>query len=264
MQVGSPGTLSPVKRASIDHIAGPEAATDLVLIAHGGQERSLADPHGGRPALLRMWPFARTAHRAAPDATIGLLRYRYRGWNDTHAHAAEDLRTTLDSLAASVERVILIGHSMGGRAVVRVGGHRRVAGILALAPWLPPGEPLADLAGRRVVFAHGDGDRMTDPRLSASFAARLRAAGVPMASIRIADETHGLLQRYQDVDELVRRFVGATTAPVRPDPFLESVTSADPEHGSDDLPRWNDPRGTAAAIRAIAFARLPFPRLTRG
>ena len=68
----------------------------------------------------------------------------------------------------------------------------------------------------------------------------------------------------RDVDELVRRFVGATSVPIRPDPYLDSITSADPTHGSDDLPRWNEPRGTAAAIGAIAVARLPFPRLPRG
>jgi dienelactone hydrolase len=257
------GTLALVQRPSVDHITGPEAARDLVLIAHGGQDRSLAEPHGRRPALLRMWPFARVAHHAAPDATIGLLRYRYRGWNDLHAHAAEDLRTTLDRVATDVERVILIGHSMGGRAVLRVGAHPRVVGILALAPWLPAGEPLPGLAGRRVVLAHGDSDRMTDPRLSDAFAARLRAAGVPVASIRIAGETHGLLQRYDDVDELVRRFVAAMIIPAVPDPFLDSVTSADPAHGSDQLPQWNQPRGKVSAIAAVAAARLRFARLGR-
>ncbi|HEY3557443.1 MAG TPA: alpha/beta fold hydrolase, partial [Kribbella sp.] len=128
----------------VDLVRHPAGATDLVLLVHGGSEHSHADPHPWRPALLRMWPFARAARSAAPDAAIGLLRYRFRGWNDA-GDAALDLRAVLDALPPVIARVFLIGHSMGGRAIVAAGDHPRVAGVLALAPWLPAGEPLSAL-----------------------------------------------------------------------------------------------------------------------
>ena len=41
--------------------------------------------------------------------------------------------------------VVVLGHSMGGRTACRVADHDLVRGVVALAPWLPPGESVADL-----------------------------------------------------------------------------------------------------------------------
>ena len=133
----------------------PVGATDLVLLAHGGSEHSSADPHLWSGAILRMWPFAQAVRSAVPEAAIGLMRYRYRGWNGAAADPAVDLRAVLDGLPPLIRRVVLIGHSMGGRAVVAAGDHPRVAGVLALAPWLPDGEPLTVRLGI---------ERRTNPR----------------------------------------------------------------------------------------------------
>src|SRR5882757_7830603 len=147
-----------VREPGIDLLAAPAAATDLVLLAHGGEVDSFKDPHDWRPALLRMWPFATTVRAAAPGAAVGLVRYRYRGWNGSAASPAVDLRAVLDGLPSGIRRVVLIGHSMGGRAVVAAGNHPLVCGVLGLAPWLPSGEPHVPLRGL-VVFAHGTLDR---------------------------------------------------------------------------------------------------------
>ncbi|GAA3142212.1 pimeloyl-ACP methyl ester carboxylesterase [Kribbella aluminosa] len=192
-----------MRRPGVDLVRHPAGATELVLLAHGGEERSKADPHLWRPALLRMWPFAMAARWAAPDAAIGFARYRFRGWNDA-GDPAVDLRAVLDELP--YERVLLIGHSMGGRAVVAVGDHPRVAGVLALAPWLPPGEPLVALRPP-VTFVHGADDTMTDPAATAAYAARLRAAGVLVTTYALAGEGHAMLKRPKDWNRLVTEFV---------------------------------------------------------
>ncbi|MGZ0151016.1 dienelactone hydrolase family protein [Kribbella sp. WER1] len=192
-----------MRHPGADLVRHPTEATELVLLAHGGEEHSYADPHLWRPALLRMWPFAAAARKAAPDAAIGFARYRFRGWND-HGDPATDLRAVLDELP--VDRVLLIGHSMGGRAVVAVGDHPRVAGVLALAPWLPPDEPLVQLRPP-VTFAHGTDDTMTDPAGTASYAARLRATGVEVTTYTLAGEGHAMLKRPKDWNRIVADFV---------------------------------------------------------
>lgn len=245
-------------RPRLDLVAEQPAARDLVVLAHGGQEHSLEEPHDWRHAILRMWPFAAAARAAAPQARVGLLRYRYRGWNGDEAHAAADLRQILDAVPGTVERIALIGHSMGGRAVLAASTEPRVVGVLGLAPWLPVGEPVPDLQNRAVVLAHGDLDSTVDPRLTTGFAQRVRRCGVPLALFHAADEAHALLRRHGDWDELVRRFVRGTLGPA-PDEDIEKATTADPDHGADPLPAWGRARGTFGAVRSIAVSRLRLP-----
>ena len=120
----------------IDLVAAPSGARDLILLAHGGMENSTAATSSWRAPILRMWPFAAVARKAAPGAAVGLMRFRYRGWNGVAADPAADLRAVLDRLAAAgrFDRVVLAGHSMGGRAVVAAGNHPLVAGVLAVSP----------------------------------------------------------------------------------------------------------------------------------
>jgi pimeloyl-ACP methyl ester carboxylesterase len=242
-------------RPRLDLVAEPVGARDLVVVAHGGQERSLEEPHDWRHAILRMWPFAAAARRAAAHAQVGLVRYRYRGWNGDEAHAAADLRRILDAVPAAVERIVLVGHSMGGRAVLSAADDARVVGVLGLAPWLPADEPHRRLHDRRVVLAHGDRDRTVDPRLTGAFARRVRGSGVPLALFDADDETHALLNRHGDWDELVRRFVRASLDLGR-DQDLDKATTSDPDHGADPLPAWTRRRGTLGAVAGVAGARV--------
>jgi len=232
-----------VRQPGVDLVRRPAGASELVLLVHGGMENSQADPHPWRPALLRMWPFAAVARAAAPAAAVGFLRYRYRGWNGAAADAAADLRAVLDALPAEIRSVLLIGHSMGGRAVVAVGDHPRVSGVLALAPWLPPGEPLVALRPP-VVLAHGADDRMTDPAATTAYADRLRAAGTPVTTYLLRNEGHAMLRRSGDWNRLVADFVGRT--------------SPSPAGGSVELP-WEDRGSAPAAVAEITLARLRLP-----
>jgi dienelactone hydrolase len=261
-----------VSRPGIDLLAAPPSAADLVLLAHGGEVDSLGDPHGWRAPILRMWPFAAPARDAAPAAAVGLMRYRYRGWNGAAAHPAADLSEVLDGLPERIRRVVLIGHSLGGRAVVATGNHPKVVGVLGLAPWLPADEPItlhgsghaaADNSGIRsavtVVLAHGTDDRITDPRLTASYARRLRATGQAVGLVSVQGEKHAMLRRYADWSELVRRFTGhALGEPV--DSGRCPALSTEPDR-MDVLPRWNPGASLAAGVRNIASARLQWPVL---
>jgi dienelactone hydrolase len=247
-----------VSRPRLDLVAAPRGARHLVIVAHGGQEHSLEAPHDWRHALLRMWPFAAAARRAAPQAQVGLVRYRYRGWNGNEAHAAADVRRLLRDVPDDIQRIALVGHSMGGRAVVAAADDPRVAGVLGLAPWLPVEEPLRGLHGRLLVLAHGALDRIVDPALTARFTHRLRQAGVPVALFDADDEGHALLGRHGDWDELVRRFVRAGLG-FEGDEDIDKATSTDPDHGADPLPRWSRRRGSFGAVAGIAAARLLQP-----
>jgi hypothetical protein len=63
-----------VDRRRLDLVA-PTGAREVALLAYGGQEHSVAEPHDWRAPLMRMWPCARAAAEVAPDTAFGLLRY---------------------------------------------------------------------------------------------------------------------------------------------------------------------------------------------
>lgn len=228
----------------VDLLVAPPGATDLVLLAHGGYEHSHKNPGLWRAPILRMWPFAAAARAAVPSAAVGLMRYRYRGWNDV-GDPATDLRSVLDALP--FERVVLVGHSMGGRAVVAAGDHVRVVGVLGLAPWLPSGEPLAALRPP-VMFAHGNDDTVTSPRDTAAYANRLRAAGTPVRLVLLAGETHAMLHRPADWNTLVTTFTQYALA------GQGSLPAEDHQ-----LPKADSPASIPAAVLALARTRLRLP-----
>jgi pimeloyl-ACP methyl ester carboxylesterase len=239
----------------VDLVRHPAGASDLVLLAHGGQEESQGYPGLWSGPILRMWPFAEAARSAVPTAAVGLMRYRYRGWNGDAADPVVDLRAVLDELPAAIRRVVLIGHSMGGRAVVAAGDHPRVAGVLALAPWLPAGEPLVALRPP-VTFAHGADDTITDPRGTLAYANRLRAKGTPVTVYSLTHESHPMLHRPKDWNTLVTTFTttALTSPPGSSAPSTEEVELF-PEHGRRT--------SVAAAIGSIAMARLRMPVVGR-
>src|ERR1700760_5199558 len=138
---------------------GAPPVSAAVLVAHGGRSQSTPPVTPYRPAVLRMIPVAAAIRRALPgDATVvGRPLYRLRGWNGELASPVADLTEAINQLGGQSGPipVVLVGHSMGARAAMRVAGHPRVTAIAGLAPWLPPGEPVEQLAGRRGALGHG-------------------------------------------------------------------------------------------------------------
>ncbi|RAJ36871.1 putative esterase [Kitasatospora sp. SolWspMP-SS2h] len=181
----------------------PDAA---VLVLHGGREHGAEPPTALNLPGLRMRPFAGAVQRAAGRTTagrslaVGMVRYRYRGWNGDRADAARDAEAALADLVERLGPVptVLIGHSMGGRAALRAAAHPCVRGVVALAPWCPRGEPTAHLRDRSVLLLHGDRDRITPPGDTDLFALRARADGARVAGYRVLGSGHTLLRRAGD------------------------------------------------------------------
>jgi pimeloyl-ACP methyl ester carboxylesterase len=75
-----------------------------------------------------------------------------------------------------------------------VAGHPAVTAVAGLAPWLPPGEPVDQLAGRRVLLAHGTADRVTPPAQTWAYAERARSV-TDVAVIEVRSGEHTMLWR---------------------------------------------------------------------
>lgn len=182
-----------------------------VLLLHGGRADGLDAPTALNLPALRMRPFRGAVLRAVQRHAIALgdVRYRHRGWNGERADTVHDARTALDELTAACGPlpVVAVGHSMGARAALRIGDDPRVRGVVALAPWCPPDEPVAHLAGRRVVLVHSDRDRVTDPRGSLLLARRARQAGAEVCRLVLPGSDHAMLRRAADWHDLTGRLV---------------------------------------------------------
>jgi pimeloyl-ACP methyl ester carboxylesterase len=170
----------------------------IVLVAHGGQSVSTAPVSPTQLAVLRMIPIAAAIRQAVGADGIEVRRplFLVRGWNGPLASPVADLTKVLDEVAASSPGVpvVLVGHSMGGRAALRAAGHPAVIAVAGLAPWLPPGEPADQLAGRRVLLAHGTADRITSPAETWAYAERARAL-TDLTAVEVSRGDHPMLRR---------------------------------------------------------------------
>jgi alpha-beta hydrolase superfamily lysophospholipase len=199
--------------------AGRRTPEAIVLVLHGGREASLDPVTANQLAVLRLIPFARLIRRRGHGrVAVARLRYRPRGWNARPGRPPAPVVDARWALQQLTERfgelpVGLVGHSMGGRTALRIGGEPEVRGVVGLAPWLPAGEPIEQLTDRRVLLVHGTADRMTDPMLSTVFADRLRSAGGTVSLVRIQGGRHGMLRRPRVWHELAAQFVLNATLP---------------------------------------------------
>jgi dienelactone hydrolase len=191
-------------------VLGSAGVRAVALVLHGGQETSKVRSHPLRPAYLRMLPFARDLRWAGRHAGLAAwaLRNRYRGWNAPDLDPVADARWALEEIRREHPGVpvVLVGHSMGGRVALRVADDPAVAGVCVLAPWTPAGDEPTALAGRTVLIAHGDRDRMTDPRLSYAYAVRAKEVTDAVCRFEMRDEAHAMLRRAKEWRLLVRRF----------------------------------------------------------
>ena len=83
---------------------------------------------------------------------------------------------------------------MGARAAMRAAGHPSVSAVAGLAPWLPLAEPVAQLAGRSVLLAHGTADFITRPAETWAYAERAREL-TSVAEIEVSGGDHAMLRR---------------------------------------------------------------------
>ena len=176
---------------SLHRLDAPGRPCGLVLMLHGGAQSS-REPVDARSASWQRsrWMQRRVAARAhAEGVGVWLLRYRHRGWNADAAAVPSpvpDARWALEEVRRAYGElpVVLIGHSMGARTAVAVADDPAVTGVVGLAPWLPPSEPVGTLAGRHLAVAHGRADKITSFDATAAF---VRRAGAVAASTELVD-----------------------------------------------------------------------------
>lgn len=209
--------------------AGPGPDRDVhavVLVAHGGTSVSTKPTSATQLAVLRMIPVAQAIRQAVRGRDVDTWRPRFtvRGWNDAHASPVADLERLLDELAETVGPVpvVLVGHSMGARAALRAAGHPLVTAVAGLAPWLPPGEPVTQLAGRRILLAHAPDDTVTRPADTWAYAQRARAL-TPVTAIEIRGSEHAMVRRASLWHQLAAEFTRAVLGLPAGDQQLRSV-----------------------------------------
>ena len=201
----------------------------VVLVAHGGQASSTAPTSALQPAVLRMIPVAVAIRQGlrGSGAVVRRPRFRVRGWNGAQASPVGDLNDALDAIAAEFGPVpvVLVGHSMGARAAVRAAGHPAVSAVAGLAPWLPPGEPAGQLAGRRVLLAHSTADSITSPAETWAFLDRARAI-TEVAAVEVRDGDHPMLRRARLWHAIAAEFARAALALPPADRALAAALTA--------------------------------------
>ncbi len=182
----------------LDEGAAPRA---VALVLHGGTQRS-TDPVGSRSASWhRMAAMQRriSGRLHAEGGASALLRYRVRGWNGDGSGPREDARWALEQVRAAYGEVpvVLLGHSMGARTAAYVADDPQVAGVVALAPWWQPDDPVRALQGRHVVAAHGRTDKITSARMTRAFLARARGVAASTDYVDMGAVGHYMLRRVE-------------------------------------------------------------------
>jgi len=189
-------------RPFVEEVEPPGRVTAVALVLHGGKANGTGVPKNMSLSMQRMRPFKKEIGHAGRSAGVAawLLHYRVPGWNGAAADPARDAHWSLSEIRRRYGGVpvVLVGHSMGGRAAFRVADDTSVAGVCALAPWLPPQEPMPRLSGRTVLIAHGTQDRWVDPRGSYQYAVRAKAGHPDIARFEVRGVGHAMLRRARD------------------------------------------------------------------
>jgi predicted esterase len=196
-------------RLTVRPAAGPTGA--VVLLLPGGAERSMAPTSARQLPARRMRPFAIGLQRAGRGLGLAAwtVHYRYRGWNAEQASPLADVGWALDRVRDrhGAVPVALLGHSLGGRAALRMAGDPSVRAVAAFSPWLPDGEPVGQLAHRQVLIAHGTLDRVTSPQASRRYVERAAAVTDHATWQPVRGDTHAMLLRFRTWQRLAIRFV---------------------------------------------------------
>ncbi len=157
---------------------GRTAHGTVVVLLHGGKANSTLPSRPWHLANLRMVWFQLTLGRQLPrGVAVRRVRYRLRGWNAPRKDPVCDAETALDALTGA-RRVVLVGHSMGGRVAAHLAHRPEVVGVVALAPWWPTGDAKRIPAGTSLVTLHGTADTWTDPEASRQQSEQAQQRGV--------------------------------------------------------------------------------------
>lgn len=183
----------------------------VVLMLHGGAEHNL-EPVGERSlpwvrSRVMMAQLRRPFHKAGLD--VWLLRYTVTGWNHGHAELPSpvpDARWALDQVREQHGSlpVVVLGHSMGARTGVTVADDPDIVGVVGVAPWFPPGQPIEPLAGKRLIAAHGRADKVTNFGATEQFVRRARAVASSAELVDMGDLDHYMVRGFPRWNRVAR------------------------------------------------------------
>lgn len=184
----------------------------IVLMLHGGAKTGWK-PVDGRSASLRRTTAMRDVlepRLLGQGLSLWLLRFGVRGWNaGVHAEPSPvpDARWALDRAAEEHPGtpVVLLGHSMGARTAVHVADHPSVVGVVGLAPWWEPADPVHTLAGRHLVAGHGSRDRITSARTTRAYVERAHGVAASADFVDMGRLGHYMLHRPADWNRFALR-----------------------------------------------------------
>lgn len=212
----------------------PSEPRAAVVVAHGGASRR-GDPMVSPTQLsvLRMIPVARrVASVGRGSVAVFRLLNSTRGWDTRHT-PVDDVDWALGQVGRQCSDlpVGLVGHSLGGRAVLFAGDHPAVRAVVALNAFVFPGDA-PRLEGRRVLFLHGTEDRIALAQRAEAVARRVMAS-TEASFVSLAGGKHAMLRRGRRFERLAAEFaIGAL--------------------GTRDA-RWTDPvRGALAGERFLS------------
>lgn len=183
------------------------------MVVHGGGSRPGAMAvNPTQLSVLRMVPTARRIARAGRRRiAVWRLLNSYRGWDTRHT-PLDDVRWALDEIRRRHPGlpIGLAGHSLGGRAVLLAAPEPEVHSVVALAPYVLPGDLRgADLRGRRLLVVHGLADRIASPASSAALVRSL-PPDVRAGYLAVRDGKHAMLARRRHFDGAAADFLRAT------------------------------------------------------
>ena len=191
----------------------PERPEGVVVVLHGGgarRVRMMVSPT--QLSVLRMIPVARRVARAGRErlAVFRLLN-SVRGW-DAHHTPVRDAEWALDGIAerlGGTRPTCLVGHSLGGRAALLAAGRPEISSVVALAPWVLPTDVPPGLGDARILFVHGDRDRIAS-RSRAVALAREVGRRADVGFVTVEGGSHSMLRHHAIFDGLAAEFAATT------------------------------------------------------
>jgi len=192
------------------------ASRACVLVLPGGMVRSEQPSRSWQLANVRMMFVARALRRRlGPDVEVRRIQYRVRGWNSPRRDPVRDAQAVLDDVRSRCdpERVVLVGHSMGGRVAAHLAGHGGVGAVVALAPWWHPDKGDLIPVGTRLLVVHGTADARTDPGVSRIQTLRARDRGLDARWVGIDGVGHHMVRRWGEWHRQITDFVADQLAP---------------------------------------------------
>ena len=169
---------------------------------HGGAKTGTETVADGSASFWRTSRMRDSIQERIHEAglSLWLLRFGIRGWNlgvADEPSPVPDARWALEQVAREHPGlpIVLLGHSMGARTAVHAADHPDVVGVVGLAPWLEPSDPVTALTDRHLIAGHGSRDRITSAKMTRKYVDRARVVAASADFVDLGRVGHYMLAR---------------------------------------------------------------------